>query len=270
MMRRCRPLLGTFVEVAADSGDAIEAGFEAIARVHALMSAHLPDSELNRINRFAHQRGVAVSTETAAVLERALRWWRLSGGAFDVVAAGGRSLADGRIPCHPGQPRPDATDSSALILDGGEVRLTAPACLDLGGIAKGYALDQAIAAMRRCGACHGLVNAGGDLSGFGAEPWAATVVHPETRCPAVEVALRDEALCTSAGVDGSIAHLPRGSRWISVSVRAPSACDADALTKLVWQEPSNVAHLLDGAGASAFGILPDGEVEDVANRALAA
>ena len=49
---RCRPLLGTFVEVTAPSNACIEAAFDAIARVHALMSAHEPASDVSRLNRF--------------------------------------------------------------------------------------------------------------------------------------------------------------------------------------------------------------------------
>ena len=270
MIRRCRPLLGTFVEITADATDAIEAGFAAIARIHELMSAHEQASELSRINRVAHREPVEVSAETREVLERALSWWRMSNGLFDIVAAGACSLADGRIPGHSDQCGPVETDSSALIIQDAQVRLAAPACLDLDGIAKGYAVDRAVAAMRSGGASRGLVNAGGDLFGFGHEPWSVTVVDPHTRVPFVEVELRDEALATSAWIDGSAAHLPGPSRWTSVTVRAPNACDADALTKIVWAMPCNVTELLDRAGASAFGIRRDGVVEEIRRQAIAA
>lgn len=267
MIRRCRPLLGTYVEVTAENADIIEEGFAAIGQVHARMSAHDPDSELSRINRLAYQEPVQVSAETIKVLERAIHWWRLSGGLFDVVAAGVRSLAEERIPCHPGQPRPDPTDASALILIGSTVQLARPACLDLGGIAKGYAVDRAVAAMRSCGALCGLVNAGGDLMAFGPEPWNVTVVDTSTGRHVVEVALCDEGLATSGSIDGSSAHLPRGTMWSSVTVRAPSACDADALTKIVWAGPADVRDLLRSADACAFGIRADGRIEEVGEPA---
>ena len=72
VIHRCRPLLGTFVEVTAENADIIDAAFAAIARVHALMSAHEPDSELSRLNRHAHRAPVEVSAETTEVLDRAL------------------------------------------------------------------------------------------------------------------------------------------------------------------------------------------------------
>ncbi|MFL5208457.1 MAG: FAD:protein FMN transferase [Microvirga sp.] len=270
MMHRSRPLLGTYVEITADSAEIIAAGFSAVERIHSLMSAHDPDSELGRLNRIGHREPVEVSPETVAVLERAVHWWRLSCGTFDVAAAGTRSLMDGRIPHHLGQPHPAAKDSSVLLVAGRTVRLTAPACLDLGGIAKGYAVDEAVRAMRRCGAVRGLVNAGGDLLGFGPEPWTISVVDSRTRRPLVEVSLRDEALATSACIDGSTAHLPRGTLWSSVTVRAPSACDADALTKIVWAGDGDAGDLLRRAGARAFGIRVDGRVEEVGEPALAA
>src|SRR5690349_5171700 len=92
---RCRPLLGTFVEVTCDSARATGAAFDAIAQVHALMSAHDPDSELSRINRFAHRRPIAVHPWTAAVLVRALFWARASKGGFDPVRAGTHALSKG-------------------------------------------------------------------------------------------------------------------------------------------------------------------------------
>lgn len=269
-MRRCRPLLGTLVEVTTDSLEAIEAAFAAIARVHRLMSAHEPDSDLSRINRWAHIRPVEIHDETREVLERSLYWWRESGGSFDIAAAGAQALRAGRLPKHADQPAPANADSSVLRVFGHVVRLGAPACLDLGGIAKGYAVDRAIAAMRATGASRGLVNAGGDLAGFGDDPWTIDVIDPRSRKPLVEAAIRDEALATSAIVDGCAAHLPAGGRWSSVTVRASRACDADALTKILWTSDGLSGELLHRARASSFGICPCGTLEPIGERAIAA
>jgi thiamine biosynthesis lipoprotein len=201
-MRRCRPLLGTFVEIDADRADAIAAGFGAIECVHRLMSAHDPDSDISRINRFAHREPVEVHAWTALVIERALLWSQASCGVFDVVRAGKTALRTGLLPRHADQPLPEASHWTWLELQGRSVRLHRAGCIDLGGIAKGFAVDRAVAAMRCAGASGGLVNAGGDLFGFGREPWAAAVVEPLTRRPAVELELRNEALATSAIIDG--------------------------------------------------------------------
>ncbi len=266
-MRRCRPLLGTFVEVDCDIAAAADDAFAAVEQVHRLMSAHDPNSELSQINRSAHRVPITVSEPTAEVLRRAAHWASLSGGAFDIVRAGHEAVARGALPLHPGQPRPDpAADWRALHLEGGAVTLDRPACLDLGGIAKGYAVDLAIEAMRRAGATRGLVNAGGDLRGFGEQPWAIAVADPLTRQPLVMLALQDHALATSAGLPKGaagldFAHLPKSSRrWLSVTVRAPYACDADALTKTVWAIGDDAEGLLIDHGANAFVIDADRQI----------
>lgn len=269
-IRRCRPLLGTFVEVTADRADAAEAAFAAIEKVHRLMSAHDPDSDVSRINRFGHNQAVKVDEWTARVIERALSWSRLSKGAFDIVAAGKVAIERGLLPRHAGQPSPQAARWTWLEAQGTCVRLLKPACIDLGGIAKGFAVDRAVDALRSAGATRGLVNAGGDLHGFGENSWTVAVLDPLTRRPAVQLELRNEAIATSAVVDGSSEHLPGGSGWLSVTVRAASACAADALTKVAWGAPDQLRQLLEEARACAFGIRPDGRIEDIGLEAIAA
>lgn len=264
------------VEIEADDGAAIDLAFAAIARVHGLMSAHDPLSELTSINRFAHRRPVVVSDWTAQVIERAFHWSRASGGKFDVVRAGRAAFDCGGLPSHPDQPLPTRADWTAVRLAGSTVSLDKPACLDLGGIAKGFAVDRAIEVLQSAGMSRCLVNAGGDLRGFGAEPWPVSVVDPATRAPLAAIELVNSALATSAGLRGESAelsfdHLPdRDLRWISVTVRAPVACDADALAKIVWSGAVEAGACLRSAGAEAFTIRADGQIEAVSTEALAA
>jgi len=88
-IRRCRPRLGTFVEITARGGDvralesAVNSAFESIASVQRLMSVHDPRSELSRVNRLAHDQPVKVTGATFAVLTRAVEMAACSGGAFD-------------------------------------------------------------------------------------------------------------------------------------------------------------------------------------------
>lgn len=268
MPRRCRPLLGTFVEITADREDAMEAAFDAIAQVHRLMSAHEPESDLSRINRFAHQRAIEVHRWTAQVLEAALHWARESDGAFDPVRAGNTAIRSNLLPRHPDQPEPEVADWTWLELQGRSVRLNEPGCVDLGGIAKGFAVDRAVDALRRARCEQGLVNAGGDLGGFGAQPWPITIVDPLTRRGALEVQVANQALATSAGLraDASLSfdHLGGPSqRWTSATVLASNACDADALTKLVWAGSERLSLALAAAGAKALGITHGGTVEQI-------
>lgn len=258
---RCRPLLGTFVEITGCES-AIDAGFDAIERAHLLMSAHEPDSDLSRINRYAHEEPVEVDTWTAAVLERALFWSRNSEGGFDVVAAGSAAIASGYLPLHRGQPRPAAAHWTWIEICGRTVRLLKPACIDLGGIAKGFAVDRAVAAMKAAGCKAGLVNAGGDIAGFGPQPWPIQVVQPADRRAIANVAVSNGAIATSSVLpDGTAGHLLRlaGDR-VSATVCAPSAMDADALTKVVLSGSPAAARCLDLAEARAFVLDRNGSI----------
>ena len=275
-MRRCRPLLGTFVEIECDQPAGIDAGFAAIESIHRLMSAHEADSELSLINRVGHLGWVELSEPTAAVLVRAIHWSRASAGRFDIVRAGASALGRSALPLHPGQPVPDRrADWADIVLERHAVRLKRPACLDLGGIAKGFAVDRAVDTMIAAGATSGLVNAGGDLRGFGSRPWQIDVVEPATRRPVVSVELRDMALATSAGLPFGddrleFAHLLHaGRRWTSVTVRAASAGDADALTKVLWAGTPGAPRLLRDHDATAFAIHTDGCVEEIVGEVMA-
>jgi thiamine biosynthesis lipoprotein len=268
MLSRCRPLLGTFVEVTADREDAIDAAFAAVERVHRLMSAHEPDSDISRINRFAHIDPIQVDPWTALVIERALFWSKRSEGAFDVVRAGKAALENGLLPRHADQPEPIAAHWTWLEVQGSSVRLLKPGSVDVGGIAKGFAVDRAVDALRQAGCERGLVNAGGDLRGIGSEPWPVQVVHPLTRQPIASIELSDSALATSAGLragDGlSFEHLgDQECRWVSASVQARTACDADVLTKIIWNGGDSAGALLDQVNASAFGITRDGRIQTI-------
>ena len=156
--RRARPLLGTLVDITLDEADAsraqgaFDAAFAAVERVHALMSIHDPTSELCALMRTAHRHPVRVHADTARVLRLAQAVHAASHGIFDVAAhtgAGGGS-ADISI---------DTDDC---------VRFARALQVDLGGIAKGHAVDCAIHALQARGITSALVNAGGDMRCFGA------------------------------------------------------------------------------------------------------
>src|ERR1700730_18025263 len=92
-VRRARPLLGTFVEIEAagaarsELDAAIDAAFEAVARVHRLMSFHERDSDVSRLNREAFVRPVNVHAWTFQVLQVAVEMHRLTNGIFDITVA---------------------------------------------------------------------------------------------------------------------------------------------------------------------------------------
>ncbi len=269
MRRRARPLLGTLVELRAQGASAtafdvaVDAAFDAIAHVQALMSFHEAGSDLRRIARARAGERLAVHPHTAAVLRRAQRWARASGGAFDAGCAP-RAVAQGWLPAPTDAAPPgDLPFEDALRLDGHEVHVHAPVWLDFGGIAKGYAVDLAVARMRRAGLLSGAVNAGGDLRVFGALEETVVVRSPFDASELWPVAaLRDGACATSAS--GAVARRDGaagdGSAPRSVTVLAPTACAADALTKIVWQQGERAVALLRRARASALVVRDDGSV----------
>ena len=273
MRRRARPLLGTLVEVRAQGASATafdvaaDAAFDAIAQVHALMSFHEAGSDLRRIARARAGERLAVHPHTAAVLQRAQRWARVSGGAFDAGCAP-RAVAQGWLPApDDGAPPGDVPFEDALEVDGHEVRVHAPVWLDFGGIAKGYAVDLAVAKLRRAGVHTGAVNAGGDLRVFGTLEETVMVRSPFDAAELWPVAaLRDSACATSASGEIAEREKPGGEHTAdaraprSVTVLAPTACAADALTKIVWQQGERASALLRRARARALVVRADGSV----------
>lgn len=248
MITRAQPWLGTFVEISAANDAAITAGFAAVARVHAALNFHDAESELAHANRTAHRRPVTLSRLTAAAIARAQFWATLSDGSFDASAGHWR----------------------AVVLRGRHLHFAVPLALDLSGIAKGVAVDRAVAAMRGAGAVAGLVNAGGDMRAFGAV-FPVTLVRPD-RTPLARVMLDNAALASSAlRRDGSGVHLRgRAPTVVAVSVEARRACDADALAKIVAAGGPHVEACLDAVGAVALVQHADGRLTPIGARGRAA
>jgi thiamine biosynthesis lipoprotein len=272
--RRARPLLGTFVEIAADGGpgasihEAIDAAFEAVARVHRLMSFHDPSSDLGRLNREAWRRAVIVHPWTYAVLRAALDLHRASDGLFDVTVAPVLQRL-GRLPgepraCRPAPP-PAATDAGFELLSAGRVRFRRPGVMiDLGGVAKGFAVDRALATLRRHSVTRGLVNAGGDLAAFGAAGELVALRDPRHAAAVLgQVTVRNEALASSGGGEAAIIDPRRAAPAGAVrgaTVRARSCLLADALTKLVMIAGEAAGPMLTRYGASALFLSARGEI----------
>ncbi len=268
-LRRCRPLLGTLVEITARGAApavlaaGLEAAFVAIARSQSLLSFHDPSSELSRLNRDAARGAVRVNAWTRRVLALAQRIHAASDGGFDPV-----------VPSPVGS---QATFADVDFLSGHRVRFARPLRLDLGGIAKGFAVDRAIEALRETGVPAALVNAGGDLRVFGDAGWPIVVRDPAARGKLrAWGTLREGALATSAvyfsrrrtpaGRWTSAIIDPRSHRpWLaraSVTVRAPDAAAADALTKvLALRGPAAAGDLLAEFGAEGWWLGADGRVQ---------
>jgi thiamine biosynthesis lipoprotein len=283
-IRRARPLLGTFVEIAvtgagtADANTAIDAAFAAVAEVHRLMSFHEAASDVSRVNRQAARGPVAVHPWTYRVLDTALELYRRSDGAFDITVAP-TLQALGLLPHDPNEnpSRAGTGNSDAIeLFPDHRVRLHDPGIkLDLGGIAKGFAVDRALDALRRHGVARALVNAGGDMAGFGQD--GGDIVHiRDPRDPRIlyRSRLQNEAISTSGPrLDLVEASCPAGSTTIEprrrqasraiigATVRAPTCLIADALTKIVMIMGEASAGLLGRYGAGAMFMSAGGQIQ---------
>jgi thiamine biosynthesis lipoprotein len=261
-MKRCCPLLGTFVEVTAPDGhaEAVERAFDAIASVHAAMSFHEPTSDLARLRSAEPGTPVKVDPQTVAVLQCAQDLYAETAGLFD-VAVGGTLVASGFLPSD-GIADPSAFDGTTAdieLLGDNRVCCHRPTLVDLGGIAKGHAVDLAVEELRACGVAEGLVNAGGDLRAFGDREWPVGLRDADGEVR-LAVQLRDYALASSAnlrqrrranGAEHS-PHIGRSGRAIladrRVSVVAPNCILADALTKVALADRELAAALLAERG----------------------
>jgi thiamine biosynthesis lipoprotein len=260
-MRRARPLLGTYVEIEAAGlaepalARAVDAAFGAVARVHRLMSFHDGDSDLSRLNRDAAFAPVTVDGWTARVLKKARMLFDETCGLFD-CAVGHELMDSGRLPSQGLSHVESGSFAAVELLPDNRVRFSAPIAIDLGGIAKGFAVDRAIATLRAHGVREALVNAGGDMRVIGGK---ARTIH--IRCPgregrAVQAGLlRNAAIATSAAaatVAKQRGRLASPGSHDAYSVVAPTCLLADALTKVLVQTQSAHARYFARFGAIAF------------------
>jgi thiamine biosynthesis lipoprotein len=288
-LTRARPLLGTFVEVSvsdaprADMDAAVDAAFAAVADVHRLMSFHDAGSDVGCLNSAASAQPVTVHAWTYQVLELAADMHRRSRGAFDIAVAP-RLQELGLLPRgadeQPSDPAEIPGASAIELLPDCRVRLRHPSMrIDLGGIAKGFAVDRAIDVLRDHAMPSGLVNAGGDLSAFG--PAAQTIQVRDPRAPErlmCRVDLMNQALASSAGrldlmrstavaeaavIDPESGEPPRTIR--AATVCAPSCMVADALTKVVMVAGERAAGPLEHYRASAIFVSAEGDVRATTN-----
>ena len=250
-IRRAQPWLGTFVEVrvegldAAPAARAIDRAFAEIAAIHRLMSFHQAGSDLDRLHCARPAVRVRVDARTHQVLGTALRIAEASGGAFDPTVAA-HQVARGRLPRPASTWSPDAfADWRDIELCAGyHVRLSRPAWIDLGGIAKGYAVDRALQILADAGAAQICVNAGGDLRVAGGRTEIVHLRAAERFAPMAALELANGAVATSDAGRNIVRRVPapaathenpdrHARRGRIVSVAAPTCLIADALTKVV-------------------------------------
>ncbi len=223
-------------------------------RIDALMSPFRPDTELARLNREAWQRPVKVSRELFQLISQSLKISQLSNGAFDITFASIGLEYDYRNRVHPSDreiaARLAKINYHHLLLDrvGSRIKFARKGVkVDLGGIAKGYAVDNGIRILKDCGVRYGLVTAGGDSRILGdkrGRPWMMGIRSPRDRQGvAVALPLVNSAISTSGDYerffieDGVRYHHiinPDSGKSVagiqSVTVIGPDAVTTDALS----------------------------------------
>lgn len=241
-------------------GDAAAAAvMEEMHRIDRAMSPHKPTSELSRINREAGRRAVPLSDEMAHLLERALHWSARTEGAFDISYAAVGRLYDYRRRVRPAR----AELAAARALVGWQQLHLDPAArtlrfgrdgmrIDLGGFAKGHAVDRAAVLLRQRGVGHAMVSAGGDSRVIGdrrGRPWSVAIRDPRRAGAVVAVLPLEEASVSTSGdyerffddeggervhhlIDPATGASPRGIH--GVTVIADHGLAGEALGKAVF------------------------------------
>jgi len=281
-LKREEAIMGTsiVVELWADERAAGEAAITAVMdemrRIDRTMSPFKEDSELSRINRDAYAAPVPISVEMARLIVRGAEFSELSGGAFDITYAAVGHLYDYRDRVRPGDEELEKACAAigwrGLVLDS-QARTVR--------FAKGHAVDNATAILRRRGIGHAMVSAGGDSRVIGdrrGRPWTIGVRDP--RRPgqvAAVLPLEDVSISTSGDyeryfdADGTRFHhlidpaTGKSPREIqSVTVLADDGLTSEALSKIVFvlgvergmalvESQSGVdAVVVDAAGALHF------------------
>jgi len=257
-------IMGTAIRVELWTDDrtageaAIDAVMDEMRRIDREMSPFKPESELSRINREAADHPVPISAEMFDILSRSIEFSKLSGGAFDITFSSVGFMYDYRRHIKP----TDAEIAKALpginyrhILLDAEHRTVKfsrhGVRIDLGGIGKGYAVDNCIALLKKRGITHALVTAGGDSRVLGdreGRPWMVGIRDPRRKDNVVAVIpLINSAISTSGDyeryfeVNGVRYHHiinPKTGKSAtgvhSATVIGPDATTTDGLTKPVF------------------------------------
>ena len=253
-LKRTEMIMGTVVEITVipANEEAIKEAFDAIKKVDELMSTYKPESEVSILNRQGENH---LSPQTSQIIQEAIKFSEMTEGAFDItcrplINLWKRAKKEEKIPT-----LQEIEEAGKLVgykkiaLEGDLVKLEQPGMqIDLGGIAKGWAVDKAIQVLKRRGVKSALVNAGGDLYALGKrglwKKWEVGIQHPrdqEKILTTIEVSARGVATSgdyrryfTLKGRRFSHIVDPRTGETVqevpmSVTVVGPDATTTDAL-----------------------------------------
>ncbi|MFQ6079649.1 MAG: FAD:protein FMN transferase [Thermodesulfobacteriota bacterium] len=270
--------MGTLVEITVIGRDAdraegaIRDAFNEMQRLEGLMSRRIPGSDVSRINGWAGIKAVPVSADVLKVIQRAEEISRASEGYFDITIGavldlwgfeenGGRLPAKGEV-----SEALDAIGYKAIHVDEREstVELKKKGMrIDLGGIAKGYAVDRAVELLKARGYRNMIVNAGGDIRVSGRKthgPWVIGIQDPRDRSRILATVDAEDISVATSG-DYERYFVREGKRYHhllnpftgfparqcrSVTILAEDALSADGLATAVFViGPRKGLHLIE-------------------------
>jgi thiamine biosynthesis lipoprotein len=291
-LRREEAIMGTRIYVELWSDDAgrgaaaIDAVMGEMRHIDALMSHYKPESQLSRINARAALEPVQVDPELFDVIRTAIHYSEITEGAFDITYASVGYLYDYRRHIRPSEQQIQAVlpavDYRNLRLDAERhtVRFgRAGMRIDLGGIAKGYAVDRGIELLRARGIQHAVVTAGGDSRIIGdrfGRPWVIGIRDPDDKNKVVtRIPLIDTAISTSGDyerffdengvryhhiIDPKTGH--SASKVRSATILGPTAMQTDGLSKTAFVlGPEKALEILERIpNIDAVFVTPDGRV----------
>lgn len=290
--RRTQFIMGTLVEITVFhfNPDTIQTvttqAFDEMQRIEQLMSTYIPDSEISRINRAAGKEAIPVSPEVEEVIREGIYWSEQSSGAFDItveplvhlwnfdeekkVIPSGNTL----------RKTTSLVNYKDIEIKNHAVRLKRLGMgINVGGLAKGYAVDRAISILRNK-MSNGIVNAGGDLFAFGQKnsqtPWNIGLQHPrKPQDLLASFAVKNQAIATSGDYqryfikDGIRYHHifdPQTGKparlMISATIITMEVMDADALATAVFvMGPDKGIEWVDSMdNVEAMLVLEDGSI----------
>ena len=236
---------------------AMKKAFDEAARIEKIMESRKGDGELQKINLNPGDSWWTISEDLKNVLERSRFFYERTHGAFDPTIAAVKWLWDfeneGDVPKENEiEEKLASVGFSGIDIQGNRLRFTRPEIrLDLGGVAKGYAVDRMIDVLRENGIESGLVNAGGDIATFGKKPggknWSIGISHPRLSRTIRVKPINLGAVATSG--DYQRFFMKDGKRYhhildpltgypargcISVTIWASNAMDADILATSIF------------------------------------
>ena len=287
-VERVELVMGTLARVTAFGGDsvtcarAVDHGFDALHRVDSLMSTYRLDSDVSRLNAQEGSGWVSVDSDTYQVIERAVSIAKTTGGAFDPTVLPLMRLWGFRGGA-PRLPSAVAIDSVLALVGYGRIsfdarerrlRLDDGGAVDLGGIAKGYALAMAEERIREAGASAGTVDLGGNLIVFGPEAGGPIAIQDPSRPDGVlgTIELNDASVATSGGyehyvtIDGRrLGHIldPRtghpvaGVASVTVVGQDATLVDAAATAAFVMGVEAGLAFITSTGGIEGCFVLAD-------------